>query len=73
MFNNCLILNLLFQISFNILNIRLSYIDMKMFLAILNSIPEQALKAQQHDKPADRNYPGITSSGTQGRCLALKM
>lgn len=40
------------------MNIRLSYIDMKMFLAILNSIPQQALKAQQHEKPTDKTYQG---------------
>jgi hypothetical protein len=47
-----------FQIAFNVMNIRLSYIDMKMFLAILNSIPEQALKAAQQSKPVDNAYPG---------------
>ncbi|XP_062579526.1 intermembrane lipid transfer protein VPS13D-like isoform X2 [Saccostrea cucullata] len=49
--------NLVLEITFNVMNIRLSYIDMKMFLAILNSIPEQALKATQHDKPTDKAYP----------------
>lgn len=46
------------QVTFNVMNIRLSYIDMKMFLAILNSIPQQALKAQQHEKPSGKTYPG---------------
>lgn len=40
------------------MNIRLSYIDMKMFLAILNSIPEQAVKAVQQSKSVDNAYPG---------------
>ena len=35
------------QISFNTMNIRVSYHDMVMFLAILNSVPGQALQAAQ--------------------------
>ena len=31
------------------MNIRLSYHDMNMFLAILNSLPEQALKAANRE------------------------
>ncbi|KAL5009744.1 hypothetical protein ScPMuIL_012049 [Solemya velum] len=39
--------NVLLEINFNTMNIRLSYHDMKMFLAILNSLPQQALSASQ--------------------------
>jgi hypothetical protein len=35
------------QVSFNTMNIRVSYHDMMMFLAILNSLPGQALQAKQ--------------------------
>ncbi|KAK7503179.1 hypothetical protein BaRGS_00005444, partial [Batillaria attramentaria] len=45
---------LLLEISFNTMNIRVSYHDMMMFLAIINSLPGQALQAT--------NRPGSTTS-----------
>ena len=38
-----------FQISLNTMDIRLSYLDMTMFLAMRNSLPDQALKAKNRE------------------------
>ncbi|KAK3583966.1 hypothetical protein CHS0354_033760 [Potamilus streckersoni] len=38
---------LLMEVSFNTMNIRLSYNDLQLFLAILNSLPKQTLQARQ--------------------------
>ncbi|OWF52509.1 Vacuolar protein sorting-associated protein 13D [Mizuhopecten yessoensis] len=49
---------LVLEVSFNTMNIRLSYHDMKMFLAILNSLPKQALQAKNRDSQKTSNkYP----------------
>ncbi|XP_060085097.1 intermembrane lipid transfer protein VPS13D-like [Ylistrum balloti] len=49
---------LVLEVSFNAMNIRLSYHDMKMFLAILNSLPKQALQAKNRDSQKTPNqYP----------------
>ncbi len=54
-----------FQVSFTTLNIRLSYNDLKLFMAILNSMPKQLLEATQQMSAAapprnarECNYPG---------------
>ncbi|KAL8611447.1 hypothetical protein ACOMHN_014502 [Nucella lapillus] len=43
---------LLLEVSFNTMNIRVSYHDMVMFLAIINSLPGQALKAKNRSAAA---------------------
>ncbi len=50
-----------FQISFNTLNIRLSYNDMRLFKGILNSLPQQALQAKSQTQP--KNAPKMTYPG----------
>lgn len=53
---------LLLEVGFKSMNVRLSYLDLRMFLAIMNSLPKQALQARQH-KPSiwssDVTYTGI--------------
>ncbi|XP_076466689.1 LOW QUALITY PROTEIN: intermembrane lipid transfer protein VPS13D-like [Babylonia areolata] len=43
---------LLLEVSFNTMNIRVSYHDMVMFLAIMNSLPGQALQAKNRSAAA---------------------
>ena len=38
---------LLLEVGFSTMNVRLSYLDLRMFLAIMNSLPKQALQARQ--------------------------
>lgn len=47
------------QISFNTMNIRVSYHDMMMFLAIINSLPAQALRAKSQTS-ASNHLPSST-------------
>ena len=39
------------QITFTTLNIRLSYNDVRLFMSILNSLPQQALQAKNQSQP----------------------
>ena len=51
-----------FQTSFNTLNIRLSYNDMRLFKGILNSLPQQAVQAKNQAQPKNApktTYPGL--------------
>ncbi|XP_025097802.1 vacuolar protein sorting-associated protein 13D-like isoform X4 [Pomacea canaliculata] len=50
---------LLLEISFNTMNIRVSYHDMMMFLAIINSLPAQALRAKSQTS-ASNHLPSST-------------
>jgi len=50
------------QISFNTMNIRVSYHDMVMFLAILNSVPGQALQAAQRSSATSAAATTTTST-----------
>ena len=54
---------LLLEVGFSTMNVRLSYLDMRMFLAIMNSLPKQALQAKQLksiNRTVDVPYSGIT-------------
>ena len=52
------------QISFSTMNIRVSYHDMVMFLAILNSVPGQALQATQRSTAASAAATTTTTTAT---------
>ena len=56
-----------FQVNFRTLTLRLSYHDMMLFLSILNSLPQQALKAQQRRS----QFPGMDTSVHQGKNTKL--
>ncbi|KAK3098591.1 hypothetical protein FSP39_021054 [Pinctada imbricata] len=58
--------NLQLEVAFNVMNIRLSYHDMNMFLAILNSLPEQALKA------ANRESQKVKSKYPENKIIPLR-
>ena len=49
------------QVSFDALNLQLSYNDIRLFLGILNSMPQQLLQAQQQAPP--RNAPEDSRHG----------
>ncbi|ELT97897.1 hypothetical protein CAPTEDRAFT_149660 [Capitella teleta] len=48
------------EISFSSLNVRLSYNDMQLFLAILHSMPQQLLQASQQGKEPPKNAADAT-------------
>lgn len=59
--NSLIIVSLFLQISFSSLNVRLSYNDMQLFLAIMHSMPNQLLQAsQQSEIPKNASYSSLT-------------
>ncbi|XP_041352246.1 vacuolar protein sorting-associated protein 13D-like isoform X2 [Gigantopelta aegis] len=60
---------LLLEVNFQTLNLRLSYHDMMLFLSILNSLPQQAMKAQQRHS----QFPGMDTSVHQESCIKTLM
>ena len=53
---------LLLEIGFSTMNVRLSYLDLRMFLGILNSLPKQALQAKKKKQGTSRS-PDVPYSG----------